>query len=157
MSAHKSVPSDGPLVRSGPWGWEQAQAFLRTSVIPLRLATSGRSGPLVQSLWYVFDAGALWCATQDDAVVTRRLRADPIVGFEVAGDLPPYRGLRGQARAAVLPEQGSAVLARLLDRYLTDGHAELRTWLESRAQTEVALRLQPSNVTSWDYTGRMSR
>jgi hypothetical protein len=142
---------------SGPWDWARAARFLTDVRIPVRIATSGRSGPLVQSLWYEWRGDALWCATQLDAVVTRRLRADPVCGFEVAGDLPPYRGVRGQARVEIQPAQAAEVLPRLLDRYHVAPDAELRAWLLSRLDSEVALRLVPLRATTWDYSARMSR
>ncbi len=144
------------VVRSGPWDMDQVAEFLLASVIPIRLATSGLHGPLVQSLWFEWDRGALWCATQQDAVVARRLEANPVCGFEVAADRPPYRGVRGQARAGILPAEAPTVLPRLLDRYLAAGYPQLRRWLESRLSTEVALRLELLSVSSWDYSPRMA-
>lgn len=140
----------------GPWDTRAVEAHLRDTVIPVRLATSGRAGPLVQSLWFDFSDGALWCATQADALVVTRLRRDPRCGFEVARDEPPYRGVRGTGRAVVLPELGEQVLHRLLVRYLGDTSSPLAQWLLSRAASEVALRVEPSTLTSWDYSARMS-
>ena len=43
----------------GPWDAATVARFLDETVIPVRLATAGRSGPLVQSLWFAHDHGAL--------------------------------------------------------------------------------------------------
>jgi nitroimidazol reductase NimA-like FMN-containing flavoprotein (pyridoxamine 5'-phosphate oxidase superfamily) len=141
---------------SGPWSAEQAGAFLEHAVIPLRLATSGRAGPTVQSMWFRWDGAGVWCATQSDARVVARLASDPRCGFEVAGDSPPYRGVRGTGTARVLPDQGEPVLRALLQRYLGGETSELARWLLSRVHNEVAVHIIPASWASWDYTSRMS-
>lgn len=143
------------VVQSGPWDMGTIEEFLRTATIPVRLATGGRHGPLVQSMWFTWTDGLLWCATQPDAVVVQRLRADPRVGFEVAGDDRPYRGVRGHGRAQLLPERGPEVLEILIGRYLGDGDASLAAWLRSRAAGEVALAVEVDGWASWDFSHRM--
>ena len=68
---------------------------------------------------------------------------------------PPYRGVRGQGRAHLLPEAGAARLEVLLDRYLGDRESNLARWLLSRAEDEVAIRIEPSWLTAWDFSARM--
>lgn len=143
------------IPHSGPWAVEEIERYLIDSVIPVRLATIGSTGPLVQSLWYLYDDDALWCATQSDAVIVRRLRADSRCGFEVAADVPPYRGVRGRGRATIEADSAAAVLPRLIERYLGSQPSSLGTWLMSRLDTEVAIRICDLTVTSWDYSGRM--
>jgi nitroimidazol reductase NimA-like FMN-containing flavoprotein (pyridoxamine 5'-phosphate oxidase superfamily) len=143
-------------ITSGPWDRSQIQAFLDDTVIPIRIASAGRTSPLVQSLWFLYDEDALWCASQVDSVLTRRLHADPRCGFEIAGDLPPYRGVRGSGQAELLPERAATVLPRLISRYLGDEPSPLATWLLSRVDSEVAIRISDLRVTSYDFTSRMS-
>ncbi len=143
-------------ITSGPWDRSQIQAFLDDTVIPIRIASSGRTSPLVQSLWFLYDEDALWCASQVESVLTRRLRADPRCGFEIAGDLPPYRGVRGTGRAELLPERAATVLPRLISRYLGDDPSPLATWLLSRVDSEAAIRISDLRVTSYDFTSRMA-
>jgi hypothetical protein len=61
----------------------------------------------------------------------------------------------GRGHATLVPEAATDVLPRLIDRYLGDGESELGTWLMSRLDTEVAIRIEGLRVTSWDYTPRM--
>lgn len=143
-----------PALRSGPWDAEQVAAHLAAAVIPLRLATAG-THPMVQSLWFTFDGASLWCATQVDSLVVARIRRNAAVGFEIAADAPPYRGVRGTGRATIDPSRGAEVLASLLDRYLGPEATPLGTWLLSRAETEVAIRIDDLAVSSWDYSARM--
>lgn len=145
---------DRMAIRSGPWSVEQIAGFLRDTAIPLRLASSG-TYPIVQSLWFVHDDAALWCATQIDSLLVRRLHASNRCGFEVAADTQPYRGVRGTGHATVVPEAAAEILPRLIDRYLGPEPTPLATWLLSRLDREVAVRIDDLAVTTWDYSARM--
>ena len=141
-------------IRSGPWSADQIDAHLRSATIPIRLASSG-TYPLVQSLWFTFDGTALWCATPRDSVLSKRLVRANGIGFEIAGDTPPYFGVRGTGRAQLLPLDAAAVLVQLIDKYLGDRTVPLAKWLLSRLDEEVAIRIDSLTVTSWDYSARM--
>ena len=143
-------------IASGPWDRSQIAAFLDATVIPIRLASAGRTSPLVQSLWFLHDEDSLWCCTQAEAVLSRRLASDPRCGFEVSGDQPPYRGVRGTAKAEILPDRAADILPRLIDRYLGETPGPLAEWLLSRLDHEVAIRLHSLRVTSFDFTARMT-
>lgn len=144
-------------IRSGPWDLPEIEEFLRSTVIPVRLATTGSAGPLVQSLWFLYEDSAVWCCTQRDSVVARRLRSEPRCAFEVAGDDPPYRGVRGRGVAVLDPEPAAALLERLISRYRIDDESRLAAWLRSRVHDEVATRIGDLAVSSWDYSPRMER
>jgi nitroimidazol reductase NimA-like FMN-containing flavoprotein (pyridoxamine 5'-phosphate oxidase superfamily) len=141
---------------SSAWDEQQINRFLADTVIPIRLACLDRDGePLVCSLWYLYAEGALWCATQQSASVTKFLEAEPRCGFEVAPDAMPYRGVRGQARVSLSAAQGPGMLLRLIDRYLGNRDSDFATWLIARSATEVAIRIEADWVTSWDFSTRM--
>lgn len=143
--------------RSGPWSESEVAAYLESAPVPVRLGCASREGgPLVSSLWYLYDGGALWCATRASARVARLLWENPRCAFEVAGDAPPYRGVRGQGRAEIVPELGEPMLRRLIARYLGDGDVPLARWLLGRKGAEVAIRIEPHRLVSWDYTARMA-
>jgi nitroimidazol reductase NimA-like FMN-containing flavoprotein (pyridoxamine 5'-phosphate oxidase superfamily) len=130
--------------------------YLEEMRIPLRLAAVTESGwPLVLSLWYVLDGAKLWCATQRTAKIVRYLGADSRCAFEVASELPPYRGVRGQGRARLNSERGKEVLEILLDRYLSGRDSPLAQQLLAKGDTEVAIEITPVTLFSWDYTSRM--
>lgn len=145
-----------PVKVSGPWSQERVQEHLECARMPIRLAFTNASGfPIVASLWYLHRDGGLWCATQPDAALARFLARDPRCGFEVAGDLPPYRGVRGWGLARIVPGQGPKILRALIERYLGDGEASLARWLLSRAESEVAVCIDPERLVSWDFSERM--
>ncbi len=149
-------PEAEPHVLSGPWDTDEIRGFLEETAIPIRLATQGSQGPLVQSVWFRFDGDAIWCCTQADSVLARRLRRDPRCGFEVAADTPPYRGVRGRAVAEFHTDRSEEVLNDLIDRYLDDDNPQLAEWLQSRVDDEVAIRLGQLRLSTWDYSPRMS-
>jgi nitroimidazol reductase NimA-like FMN-containing flavoprotein (pyridoxamine 5'-phosphate oxidase superfamily) len=140
----------------GPWDGAAVAAFLAEEHSPLRLAVPWSNGvPLVVSVWFHFENDALWCASLATSRLIRALHAAPRVGFEVSVNEVPYRGVRGQAEVTLVPAEGRTRLEILLDRYLRGRESGLAKWLLSRADDEVAIRLRPEWLTSWDYTRRM--
>jgi Pyridoxamine 5'-phosphate oxidase len=141
---------------SGPWQRGEIDAFLAGATIPLRLAVVNAEGwPLVASLWFTVHDAALWCATNQSALIVRLLAADGRCAFEIAGDSPPYRGLRGQGRASLHPDQGAAILEALLARYAIRESSRLAQKLRAKVAEEVAIRIAPEWISSWDFTRRM--
>jgi hypothetical protein len=129
---------------------------MQASTIPLRLAINGTRGmPVVLSLWFVSEGGHLWCASVDEARVIALIQRDPRCGFEIAADTPPYRGVRGQAHVSLHPDRGAEVLDLLLDRYKVDRKSRLGRFLLGRAQREIAIKIEPTRLLTWDYSDRM--
>lgn len=156
--AHGSIPASVVVmarITSGPWGESEIISFLDVTRIPVRLATNGSSGPLVQSLWFMPQGLELWCCTQRSSVLTRRLNRDDRVGFEVAGDTPPYRGVRGTGVAHVIDDEVEATLRPLIERYQGTERTALSDWLLGRIDSEVAIRIEPRTLATWDYSHRM--
>lgn len=108
------------------------------------------------SLWYLYRDGRLWCACQSDSRVISFLENDPRCAFEVAGELPPYRGVRGRGRATLDRARGGEILEDLLGRYDIPARGQLGRWLLSRRDSEVAIGIEPTWLGSWDFTRRMN-
>jgi nitroimidazol reductase NimA-like FMN-containing flavoprotein (pyridoxamine 5'-phosphate oxidase superfamily) len=147
------------VIRPGSaWSADEMQQFLLETEIPLRLACLTANGaPFVCSLWYLYDGGALWCATQRSAYVAKLLDREPRCAFEIAGDMAPYRGIRGQGSAVLSAGDGPAVLLRLIDRYLHHRESRFAKWLIARQNDELAIRIEFAWLTSWDFSDRMNR
>ena len=142
---------------TGPWSPERVHEHLASTAIPLRLAYASASGhPQLLSLWFVWRDGALWCATSARARVVAILEREPRCGFEVAPDAPPYRGVRGRADATIDSARRAEVLSVLVDRYLGTRESPFARWLLARAESEVAIRIEPSSLASWDFSARMN-
>jgi nitroimidazol reductase NimA-like FMN-containing flavoprotein (pyridoxamine 5'-phosphate oxidase superfamily) len=141
---------------TGPWSLAEVHAHLETTAVPLRLAFATRAGhPQVMSLWFVWRDAALWCATASRARIVAALEREPRCGFEVAGDAPPYRGVRGPGMATIERARGGEILTALVDRYLGTRETPFARWLLARAASEVAIRIEPRAVASWDFRARM--
>ena len=145
------------LIRTNSsWNQQTIAAFLRATVIPVRLACTDSGGaPLICSLWYVYQDDAIWCATQQSANIVTLLERQPQCGFEIAPDSMPYRGVRGQGRVTLLIEEGPGLLLQLIDRYLGDRDSGFSKWLIEKSSTEVAIKIEPDWLTSWDFSKRM--
>ena len=143
----------------GPWSTQQLHAFLEKAIIPARVAVNTPAGaPLVLSLWFLPRDGAIWCACNKAARVVELLRENARCGFEIASEIPPYRGVRGQGTATLDAPGGAEVLAALLARYNIAASSRLATTLSKAAanDNEIAIRIDPAWMTSWDFSERMA-
>ena len=132
------------------------QEFLENSRIPLRLACKTESGwPMLLSLWFINTDDSLFCATRGSAKIVTYLLKNKECAFEIAADTPPYCGIRGQAQASIDPGRGVEILEMLLDRYLGNRDNSLAKNLLKNSLDEVAIRLDPVNIFSWDFSARM--
>jgi len=115
--------------------------------------------PTVVSLWYVYIDKKFYCATQNKAKIVRYLRCSPKCGFEIAGDLFPYRGIRGYGNASILKDRGEDILRMLVQKYLKGKEtSRLYKLLLSKKhlQNEVVIEIEPVSMYEWDYKERMS-
>ena len=141
----------------GCWSGNEVAAHLDDSIIPLRLAVHDSTGsPWIVSLWFLYEDGAIWCATNAGAKLVSYIKEQSQCGFEVAGDLPPYKGIRGKGSTTLVPERGGEILVRLLKRYGIESDSMLARSLLSKIDEEVAIRITPGRITSWDFTTRMT-
>ncbi|MBN1486145.1 MAG: hypothetical protein JW981_00805 [Anaerolineae bacterium] len=107
------------------------------------------------SLWYLYEDELLYCATRRQADVVKYLRHEPRCAFEIAGDLPPYCGVRGQGQARLDEALGPSVLKQLLERYLGDTNQKLKERLLAQQANEIAIIIKPLKLFTWDYSSRM--
>ena len=141
----------------GPWSEADIDRYLTSAVIPMRLSALGGSGwPVVLSLWFRWRDGALWCASNPQSRIVAMLAQENRCGFEIAGDTPPYRGVRGQGKATLDRDDGVVELRALIERYLGPEETSFSRWLMARSAGEVAIRIEPVRLMSWDYTARMN-
>jgi nitroimidazol reductase NimA-like FMN-containing flavoprotein (pyridoxamine 5'-phosphate oxidase superfamily) len=132
------------------------EQYLKAVRIPLRLACTTSDGwPVVLSLWFEYNQGLLYCASHQQAKVIAFLRGNPRCAFEVAGDQPPYCGIRGQGTVTLDNSQGAEILERLLKRYLGGLDNPLAQKLLSRRESEIAIIIEPLKMFSWNFTQRM--
>lgn len=132
------------------------EIYLKSIKIPIKLACNTKSGwPIIVSLWFLYENGNLYCATQKTAKIVSLLDKDPKCGYEISDDAMPYCGIRGRAIANIEKDLGKPILRRLLERYLGDLENPLANKLIARIETEVAIVLEPVSVYHWDFSTRM--
>ena len=127
-----------------------------TSKIPIRIACLKPNGvPVVLSLWYEIVDGKIYCATQKTDKIVTYLEKNSLCGFEIAGDKPPYRGIRGEGSVKILSDKGKNILTVLIKKYLGEKESNLSNFLEKNSRTEVAIEIEPKKVVNYDYSKRM--
>ncbi len=135
----------------------EIEAYLSSVKIPIRLACIDKDcRPVVLSLWYLYESGKLYCATQASAQVARYLKENPECAFEVAADNPPYCGVRGQGLAVIDSTRGIDILTKLLERYIGDAENAFARSLLARKTQEVAIIIEPTRLSTWNFQKRMA-
>jgi len=140
----------------GDWSPAETEEFLEGALVPVRIGCHNPDGGLwMLSLWYRYADGTIECATRADADIVSSLRANDGVCFEVSTNRPPYMGVRGNGTATVASD-GKDVLRSLVERYIGTTDADLARWLLREDCEEVAVRIDPSRLYTWDFTPRMA-
>ena len=160
MVSNRLQPEAGGVPKvelTGPWSTSEIETYLSDAIIPVRLSAISAAGwPVLVSLWFLYQDEMLWCASKRKSRIIKILETNARCGFEIAGETPPYSGVRGQGLAELNEEMGSGVLHRLVDRYLGVGDTPFRRWLLTQDDEEVAIAIRPKRLMSWDYRRRMS-
>ena len=84
-----------------------------------------------------------------------QLKNNSKVSFEISTNEYPYKGVRGKAEVELSKLNADNVLAQLIEKYLDEKNSKLASWLMSRADSEYVLKIRPSIINSWDFSGRM--
>ena len=135
---------------------DEIDKFIPDSKIPIRIGfIKGNSAPAIVSLWYVCKDAKIYCATQKTAKIVSYLQKNPMCGFEIAADKPPYKGIRGEGTVQILNETGAYVLDLLMEKYLKGKESTLSKLLRNNSKTEVAIEITPQKVFHYDYSKRM--
>jgi len=142
---------------NGPMSLADIEEHLTITNLPLRLAANSPAGwPMVVSLWYIYDAGTLFCATKRQARIAKSIAQSSRCAFEVARETAPYFGVRGQGVASISSENAHEMLERLADRYVSKDKAQFKKWLLKSSEDEVVINIRPVAFHSWDYRKRMA-
>lgn len=142
---------------SSPWSEEEIFSYLDRATTPIRISCDDGDGyPIICSLWFIHQDGVLWAASHQDAHIIKVLMKNPKIGFEVATNDYPYRGVRGKANITLLKGDPENILEKAIDKYLQGSNTKLSNWLLSRKQEEFAIKICPISVNSWDFSKRMT-
>ena len=142
--------------RYGAWTGNQIEAFLTGSHLPLRLSIETPAGPLIVPLWFEFSTSCLICCSPSDSLLVRSVQSVSRVAFDVSTNDLPYRGVRGRGDATAVTASDNRQLEELLEKYLGDTGGQLADWLLNRTDSESVITIEPTWITSWDFSARMS-
>ena len=132
------------------------QEFLSQSRIPLRISCILPNGfPLVVSLWYLFEDNKLYCASGKDSKLIKYLNNNSSVGFEIAGDIPPYCGLRGYGTVDLSEDTGNKMIERLYLKYFKNEGSQLYNFLTDENREEIVITITPEQIFDWNFSDRM--
>ena len=124
--------------------------------IPIRLGFIKPNGaPSIISLWYIDMNGKIYCATQKTAKIIHYLKNQPICGFEISADQPPYKGSRGEGIVKIIPTKGPEILNILIKKYLGEKESILSKFLRVHSKNEIAIEITPTKIFHYDYSKRM--
>ena len=136
---------------------DQINSFIPDVKIPIRIGFAKSDGvSAVISLWYVCKYGKIYCAVQKTAKIVSYLQKNPVCGFEIAADKPPYKGIRSEGPIRILNETGAYVLDLLLDKYLGEIESTLSKFLRDNSKTEMTIEITPQKIFHYDYSERMN-
>ena len=135
---------------------QKLENIINEAKIPIRLACITTVGfPIVMSLWYTIIDEKIYCATQKKAKIISHIQNNPIAGFEIASDSPPYRGIRGHGKVKIIEHMGKDILQILIDKYLGKKTSALSEFLKMNSENEVAIQITPEKIFTYDYSKRM--
>tara|TARA_A100001011_G_scaffold383596_1_gene455021 strand:+ start:1129 stop:1572 length:444 start_codon:yes stop_codon:yes gene_type:complete len=145
------------ISNSSAWNQSRIFSFLSENTIPIRLAVIQDKHLLICSVWFSVDPETLVisCVSHRKSQLVKSLMADPRVGFEIALNEPPYKGVRGKGNAKLTQENVSNTLHEVIVHFLGSTDSKLARWLLGRAEEEYVIKITPSWITSWDYSERM--
>jgi hypothetical protein len=142
--------------KTSAWDEFKVIGYLHQTIAPCRLSSISKKGfPNVTSLWYIYENGMILFSARSNSEICKRLQLNNKVGFEVAKDTPPYKGVRGIGVASIKPGNEMPILETLIERYLGSTQSTLAKWLLSKPENESTICLSIDKISSWDYSKRM--
>jgi len=118
------------------------------------LATQNGGGSIhVVAVWYVFDGACIYIGTSGESKKARNARANPNVSVMIdSRDVSASCGVTVIGTAEILTgDAAQQWVARIHQKYLSDAaHADPKVGPVFAAIDDVAIKVSPSSVISWD-------
>ncbi len=120
------------------------------------VATNRADGPpQLTPVWYLYDAGKIYISASADSVKVRNLRRDPRVTICIDAGHPDARYVILQGNATILEADDAAqepMRWRIIQHYYTTEEEALAYYASVRHAISVLIVLDPTKVTSQDFT-----
>lgn len=114
-------------------------------------------GLLIVPVWFEYRAGRFLSCSPNSSWLVSSLRENPEVAFDISTNDLPYQGVRGRGTARCSKAQDKEALEKMLQRYVSGTDNALAEWLLGRRNAEAIIEIEPSWLTSWDFSSRMDR
>jgi len=103
---------------------------------------------LMTPVWFRADNDWIEIVIAEGDAKLERLRADPRCVFMAFETVPPFRGMRVEANAALSADGVQAARLAIASRYL--GAQKGQQYVEQRTKPGVVVRLPLSSARTWD-------
>ena len=111
--------------------------------------------PLVHPVWYYYEDGKFFVATDKSGQKAASLRRNPALYFLVDSDPAegPPLGVRGKARALVVDdaEYATRVTVRNIVRYLGSPEGKTAQKIKETGKDSCVLEISPLYIASWKF------
>lgn len=113
------------------------------------------SFPMVHPVWYYYENGKFFVATDSSGIKARSLRQDGKLYFLIdsdPADQPPL-GVRGKATARVIddPEYATRVTVRNILRYLGSLESRTAQRIKAMGKDSSVLEITPLYMAAWKF------
>jgi hypothetical protein len=111
--------------------------------------------PIVHPVWYYYEHGRFFVATDRGGQKARALRKNPALYFLIDSDPAdgPPLGVRGRASAAVVdnPEYATRVTRRNIVRYLGSEEGKTAEKLLEMGSESCVIEITPQYLATWKF------
>lgn len=127
----------------------------RPNIMRIAVVDERDSCPIVHPVWFYYEAGKLFVATDKDGVKARSLKKNPNLYFLIDSDPvdgPPY-GVRGKASAVVVddPEYATRVTRRNILRYVGSLEGHSAQMILEKGKDSSVLEITPRYIATWKF------
>lgn len=117
-----------------------------------RLAAVGRDGyPAVYPVWFIYEGGEIIASTMKGAPKTKKIEANPKVGFTVDSfGLDETKGVIIRGTAVIIEDDDKETSKKILLKYL--GSEDDPVYQRTIEMPRVLIKIKPEKTYSWDYS-----
>lgn len=135
---------------------DELAAYLdQAHIMRIALIDHRDSHPIVHPVWYYYEAGKFFVATDRNGIKAESLRQNPRLYFLVDSDPAdgPPRGVRGKAEASVVddPDYATRVTLRNVIRYLGSAEGNAARKIIEMGKDSSVIEINPSFIATWKY------
>lgn len=119
----------------------------------LRLAYLDGGAPMVHPVWFFYEGGKFWVATDNNSAKARAIRDNPGVYFLVDVGSSPPRGVRGKGEARVIDDSALAteITKKCVKKYLRNTRTKIAKEIIEMGKESCVIEITPAYVATWKF------